>query len=45
MKQTSAIELRLRAVLCIADREMYVDDGFQHLCGDIIQYKSFRDQI
>ena len=36
MKQTSPIELRLRALLCNANRETYINDVFQHLCGDIV---------
>ena len=45
MKQASPTELRLRTLLSNADREMYLNDVFQHLCGDIMQYKRFRDQI
>ena len=45
MKQASPTELRLRALLSNAGREMYLNDVFQHLCGDIMQYKRFRDQI
>ena len=33
MKQASSTELRLRALLSNADREMYLNDVFQHLCS------------